>query len=127
MPRRALTTCPCQGSCGQHAGACPELVQSGRCPHCTRAADRARGSGGQRGYTAKWARFRRRYLDRHPVCECDGDCCPPDGCHRRATDIDHIDGTGRTGPRAYDESNLQALCHRCHSRKTSRLDGAFGR
>lgn len=126
MPRRSLQTCPCQGSCGQHTGGCPVLVQSGRCERCQRAADRRRGSGTARGYTAKWARFRKRYLGLHPVCECGPDCCP-DGCLTLATDVDHIDGSGRDGPRAYDETNLQALAHACHSRKTARQDGAFGR
>jgi 5-methylcytosine-specific restriction protein A len=107
---------------------CPNLSdQPGRCPDCRREADRARGSGRERGYTRKWARFRRDYLVFHPVCECDGTCCPPDGCHQLATDVDHIDGTGRNGPRAFDESNLMALAHSCHSRKTVRQDGGFGR
>lgn len=56
------------------------------------------------------------FLKRHPLCQ------DPDGVHGGrpvpATDVDHIkarrDGGGD------DWSNLQALCHSCHSRKTAR-------
>lgn len=119
MPRRALTTCTAVG--------CPVIVDTpGRCAEHRREADRRRGGGGERGSTARWKRFRKRYLAEHPVCECGPDCCP-DGCWRLAVDVDHIDGTGRNGPRAYDESNLMPMAHECHSRKTARQDGGFGR
>lgn len=118
MPRRALSVCPVPG--------CPELSPSGKCDEHRRAADRARGSGAARGWSKRWAAFRLRYLRDHPMCECGPDCCP-EGCDQPATDVDHIDGTGRNGPRAYDPTNLQALSHACHSRKTARQDGAFGR
>ena len=44
-----------------------------------------------------------------------------------ATDVDHI--IPHKGDRSllYDERNLQALCHECHSRKTFFEDGGFGR
>ncbi|HEY7433108.1 MAG TPA: HNH endonuclease signature motif containing protein [Streptosporangiaceae bacterium] len=119
MARRAWQVCS--------TPECPELTeQGGRCASCKRDADRARGSGTARGYTKRWATFRKHYLGEHPVCECGPDCCPG-GCGQLATDIDHRDGSGRNGPRAYDETNLQALAHGCHSRKTARFDGSFGR
>jgi 5-methylcytosine-specific restriction protein A len=119
MPKRAMSPCSWPG--------CPELTDGpGRCDEHRRAADRARGSGRDRGWTRKWAAFRKDYLGRHPVCQCGEDCCPGRGPHL-ATDVDHIDGSGRNGPRAYDESNLVALAHGCHSRKTVRADGGFGR
>jgi hypothetical protein len=38
----------------------------------------------------------------------------------RATDVDHIDGRGPKGPRGHDWSNLRALCHSHHSKRTAR-------
>ena len=46
--------------------------------------------------------------------------CQEPGCNRLATDIDHIDGTGRMGARAYDPTNLRGYCHSHHSKRTAR-------
>jgi 5-methylcytosine-specific restriction protein A len=128
MPRRALSVCCCTGcpACGDR---CPELVPRGRCTGCGRAADRRRGSGSARGYTKRWAAFSKRYLREHPVCECKADWCQHQQgqCSSESTDVDHVDGTGRNGPRAYDPTNLVPLCHPCHARKTVHQDGGFGR
>lgn len=91
----------------------------GPCPHCRRAGDRQRGSGTARGWSGKWAAFRAQYLARHPACECGPECCP-DGCREPSTDVDHIDGCGRNGARAYDLTNLRALSHSCHAKRTAR-------
>lgn len=117
MPKRAKTTCPVPG--------CPELTDGGRCDEHKSQAEQQRGSGKDRGWTPRWARFRKRYLDDNPNClDClEGD--PPQWTP--ATDIDHVDGTGRNGPHAYDLDNLRPLCHSCHSRKTVTFDGGFGR
>lgn len=40
-------------------------------------------------------------------------------CGRPSTDLDHIDGD----PWNRDDSNLQMLCHSCHSTKTNQQDG----
>lgn len=73
-----------------------------------------RPSSSARGYDATWRRFRRQYLRAHPLCVV---------CGAAATHVDHIDGTGPFGPRGYDPSNLQPLCHADHNRKTNKLDG----
>lgn len=113
MPTQPLSLCAVTG--------CPTLVPYGRCSEHAkqgrREADRRRPNGYQRGYTRQWAEFSKDYLIRHPWCTV---------CGERATDVDHIDGSGRNGPRAYDERNLQALCHPHHSSKTARHDGGFG-
>ena len=84
-----------------------------------RTADQRRPTAHQRGYDKTWQRTRASYLAAHPWCEC--------GCGERSTDVDHIDGLGPNGPRGHDPTNLQALSHACHSRKTAAHDGAFGR
>lgn len=120
-----LTVCSCTGcaGCGER---CPTLTPGGRCDECKRTADKARGSGSARGWSTRWSSFSKQYLKQHPACECDTTCCP-DGCDQPATDVDHIDGSGRTGPRAYDITNLKPLAHSCHARKTATHDGGFGR
>lgn len=110
---------------------CPNLVPFGKCDeHKAQArqdSDRKRPHAAARGYDHKWQRFRADYLSRHR--ECEGDTCMrlPWWNRPDATDVDHSDGLGPHGPRGYDESNLQALCHACHSAKTARHDGGFGR
>jgi 5-methylcytosine-specific restriction endonuclease McrA len=123
MPRRALSVCPTSG--------CPELTTGGRCAACRSRAEKVRGSGGARGSTRRWQAFSKAYIAKHPACLCMADWCArihqPGQCDQPSTDPDHIDGTGRTGPRAYDPTNLRPLCHACHARKTVRMDGGFGR
>ena len=57
----------------------------------------------------RWKRLRAWYIAQHPICEI---------CNERlATEVDHIVELRDGGsPTALD--NLQALCHRCHSKKT---------
>lgn len=114
MPTSPLSLCTVPG--------CPEKVPSGKCTkhrlEAGREADKRRGNGYQRGWSAEWAAYRKDYLTMYPWCAV---------CGQRATDIDHIDGTGRRGARAYDPANLQALCASHHSQKTATQDGGFGR
>lgn len=79
--------------------------------------NRWRGSAASRGYDYRWQKFRKSFLMRHPVCAM---------CGRLATDVDHIVPLAIAPTRKYDESNLQALCHECHSRKTVKENGGFG-
>lgn len=117
MPTKPLKPCSVPG--------CGELCAAGKCDEHKRQAGQQRGSGKDRGWTPKWARFRKRYLDDNPNCLDCLDKDPPQWTP--ATDIDHVDGTGRNGPRAYDLTNLRPLCHSCHSKKTAKYDGGFGR
>lgn len=111
---------------------CPNLARvGGYCPEHAAARqrdrDRARasqqGTSSQRGYGSKWRIIRAQFLSKHPLC------CDPDRRHvgrvEVATDVDHILPRARGGSNRWE--NLQALCHACHSAKTVRDDGGFGR
>ncbi len=66
----------------------------------------------------RWRRLSRRFRVEHPVCATDG-------CHNKSQVVHHLDGQGLDGPRAYDPSNLQALCTACHNKITGRLQAPF--
>lgn len=57
----------------------------------------------------EWRRARKQYLMRHPLCEI---------CRREvATVVDHIKPINQGGA-PLDERNFQALCARCHNKKS---------
>jgi len=79
-----------------------------------------RGTPTQRGYNYRWQQYRIAYLQANPLCA---------HCKRReATQVDHIKAVnGADDPLFWEGNNHQALCSSCHSRKTIREDGGFGR
>lgn len=70
--------------------------------------------------TREWRdRIRPGKLRMSPLCE---DCLERD--HPvAATEVDHVDGDARNN----EPRNLRSLCKPCHSVKTAREDGSFGR
>lgn len=118
MPKHAGHPCGVLG--------CPNIVERGRfCDEHARPRsqdyDAQRGTASQRGYGATWRRLREMFLRAHPVC------ADPDRRHPNrievATDVDHI----VPKPEGEDEwNNLQALCHACHSHKTSKQSSGWG-
>ncbi len=81
-------------------------------------ADReARGSASERGYDARWHKYAKWYLDRHPLCVL----CEKAGKTRGATLVDHIvPVSSADDPLFWVESNHQALCSPCHRVKTAK-------
>jgi 5-methylcytosine-specific restriction endonuclease McrA len=72
--------------------------------------------------TAQWKRTRLYILQRDPVCITPG-------CNNPSTEVDHKIRASvwvSQGNNYYDDSNLQGLCHRCHSSKTSSEVGWAG-
>lgn len=103
-----------QGYCAKHA---QQRAQE-------RAAnDRLRGTRTQRGYSNRWLKISAAYLCNHPLCAE----CQRQGKITPATEVDHIVPHKGDKKLFWDPSNWQPLCHECHSRKTVREDGGFGR
>lgn len=81
----------------------------------------ARPSAAARGYDKAWQQRRNAFLRQNPLCSD----CERQGVLTPAYHVDHKIAKAKGG--TDDESNLQALCHSCHSRKTVRCDNGFGR
>lgn len=62
----------------------------------------------------RWQELRARQLIAEPYCRD----CAKFGLRTKATDVDHIIPHRGDKSIFYDSSNLQSLCHSCHSRKT---------
>ena len=89
-----------------------------RCPTCSHAADTARGTATQRGYTTKGHRaFRAAVLTRDPVCVL---CLAT-----LATIADHYPISRRdllaAGLDPNEPEQGRGHCKRCHDRETARL------
>lgn len=78
-----------------------------------------RPSAAARGYGGRWRRIRRVVLAEEPLCRP----CGEQGRIQPAEHVDHDDGNVEN----MDRANLVPMCHSCHSRKTVRRDGGFGR
>jgi len=90
-------------SCGKHG--CRNYAEIGY--YCAehqpiRSDDRVPAN--QRGYDSNWTAFRNMYIRQHPICV---------RCSSVATVVHHIKPIDQGGDK-HDESNLEALCRRCH-------------
>ena len=75
-------------------------------------------SATSRGYNGQWQKARKRYLQAHPLCVR----CMAEGRYVKAEVVDHRI-PHRGDPKLFwDEGNWQALCKRCHDRKTMTED-----
>lgn len=83
-------------------------------PEANRQARRALATN-----SAAWRAIRMQVLGSEPLCRT----CAAKGVTRGANHVDHIDGDAHNN----SPENLQPLCAPCHSRKTAREDGGFGR
>ena len=80
--------------------------------------DRQRLNSKERGYNYRWSKYRKWFLQRHPICMI---------CGRAAANVvDHIIPHKGDDTLFWDTNNHQALCKRCHDIKTVREDGGFG-
>ena len=65
--------------------------------------------------TRRWKYLRLQVLSQQPLCAC----CELYGRVEPAIDVDHIWPISHSPSLSTSISNMQALCHSCHSRKTS--------
>lgn len=82
-----------------------------------RSIDLRRGSSSERGYDARWQRFRVQFLREHPLCEM---ACREQGRVTAATVVDHIVPIAHAPERRFDPANLRAACKPCHDARTMR-------
>ena len=108
MPMRA----PLHRAAGQQPRALAEANRKAK-------IDAEREGSRQRGYDAAWRRLRAQVLAANPICQVIG-------CGQPATDVDHIESVADHPELRLVWSNLRALCHPCHSRRTA-LDQGFAR
>ena len=112
MPTKPKVPC-------KHPG-CVALVPSGQ-KYCDRHKpmhpEEVRPAA-SRGYGSAWQKARKQYLEVHPLCVE----CIKEGRYVKATVVDHI-VPHRGDPKLFwDQRNWQALCKRCHDRKTMTRD-----
>ncbi len=104
-----------------HPG-CPELVVNGsQCAKHKKERVRDYRSSNVRAQLEAfygggvWRALSKAYRKRNPLCEQ----CAAQGLTTLADVTDHIIEIRDDWERRYDPSNLQALCHTCHNRKTA--------
>lgn len=100
---------------------CPAVLRkSGYCEKhekkVKRDLDKNRPSSSQRGYGARWQRYRKWFLARHPFCAD----CEERGEMTEATVVDHVIPHRGDRKLFWDKTNHRALCATCHNRKTMR-------
>ena len=108
MPHRPPKPCRQPG--------CPNLTHEQYCP--THAPLHKRATAGERGYDGKWRLRRAAYLRAHPLCVV----CTRAGRLTPATVVDHIKPHRGDERLMWDEANWQALCKKCHDKKTGTQD-----
>ena len=98
------------------------------------ARDRERGTAAERGYDARWRKYRRAFLASFPLCgmrsaEADRRIkllgiewseCKRAGRVKAARVVDHIELHRGDAALFWDAGNHQALCEGCSNAKTAR-------
>ena len=77
-----------------------------------RARKRNRGGAVDPRSTRKWTSLSKRRRQRFPICETPG-------CDLPSEQTDHVIPVEENPKLAFRWSNLQALCHPCHARKSA--------
>ena len=99
---------------------CPNLSTRGKCDACQRRYDNRRGTAAERGYDAKWQRFRIGIIEanmmrhgsrRYPVCER----CEQKIMGKAEAHVHHKIEHGGDPALLFDRSNCMVLCRSCHS------------
>ena len=110
MPMKPLKPCKYPG--------CPKLTQSSYCENHKESYKKERATANERGYDNRWRIKRERFLKVNPLCVR----CIDKGTLVKATVVDHIKPHRGDTELFWDENNWQALCKRCHDKKTMTQD-----
>jgi 5-methylcytosine-specific restriction protein A len=101
------------------APGCPELVHGkARCDAHERKRDRERGTAHERGYDARWRKYRLVYLAQHPLCAP----CASQGRTTAASVVDHVRAHKGDVTLFWDPRNHQPSCKPCHDARTDEGD-----
>lgn len=108
-----------------HPCKCGRLVRTALCERCEKKRqeqplgfgliERSRLTSRQRGYTSKWDKARKAYLQKHPLCTI---CEYDEGRVIEARVVDHIIPHRGDMALFWDTDNWQPLCTPHHNRKT---------
>jgi 5-methylcytosine-specific restriction endonuclease McrA len=82
-----------------------------------RKTEQKRSNQKSKVYNHDWRSLRAHFLALNPTCKL---------CGAMAVHADHIKTAKEFPELRLSISNLQPLCHSCHSRKTAKEDGGFG-
>ena len=101
------------------SGYCDECMARYAATHPKEPAEERRPSSTERGYDYTWRRFARTFLINHPTCAI---CGAPAVCvdHKYTPADVMLESNG--GVFDYDESQYQALCVACNTRKGKTTD-----
>ena len=102
-----------------HHPGCPKLTEGRFCEEHEAVMNQRyekydRDPATRRRYGRAWKRIRDRYVADHPLCEM----CKKAGKLTPTEEVHHILPLSRGGTHA--QTNLMALCKRCHSEITAR-------
>ena len=109
FPRCAKTTIRKSGYCLTHE------------KQTSKSYEATRETAVQRGYTGRWNRARKAYLNGNPLCVL----CLSEGRTTGANVVDHIKPHKGDQDLFWDEDNWQAVCDLCHRQKSVREDKIF--
>jgi len=110
VPKKPLKPC-------KHTG-CPRLIEGTYCDEHKGIHSNNRANAAGRGYDNRWRTARNRFLKANPLCVR----CKEKSKLTKATIVDHIKPHRGDKILFWDESNWQALCKRCHDKKTMTED-----
>jgi len=120
MPYKPARPCRqpgCPGLTNDHTGYCDKHK-----PQVLKQQNSERPSANERGYTYRWHKVSRLYLQANPLCAE----CLKEGRTTAASVVDHIKPHKGNQALFWDENNWQSMCRPHHDKKTAAEDGAFG-
>ena len=97
---------------------CTKLTEDKYCDQHKNFSVQERATATERGYGSKWRTARNRFLKVNPLCVR----CKEEDRLVKATVVDHVKPHRGDKILFWDERNWQALCKRCHDKKTMTED-----